>query len=67
MSESLKKLKAEYKKLKHSATSRSAKTKIRSDYLEMKKAIKRADKLLADAEKDNKKLEKKFTKIKFPE
>lgn len=43
------------------------KQKIRSDYLEMKKAIKQADKLLADAEKDNKKLEKKFTKIKFPE
>ena len=67
MSESLKKLKTEYKKLKHTTTSRNAKTKIRSDYLEMKKAIKQADKLLADAEKDNKKLEKKFTKIKFSE
>lgn len=67
MSESLKKLKAEYKMLKHSATSKKEKIKIRSDYLEMKRAIKQADKLLADAEKDNKKLKKKFSRIKFPE
>ena len=67
MSELLKKLKADYKTLKHSATIKKEKTKIRSDYLEMKKAIKQADKLLADAEKDDKKLEKRFSKIKLPE
>ena len=63
MSESIKKLKIDYKIAKKSATNKLERKKIKSDYLEMKKMLKQSDKTLRSGEKGLKKIDKILSKI----
>lgn len=54
MSETLNNLNDQYKQMKKEASSREEKQKIKQDYKEMKTLIKDTDKILKEAEEDNK-------------
>ena len=63
MEDNIKKLNNDYKQMKKEASSREEKQHIKQDYMEMKGLLKDSNKLLKDAEQDQKKWNKVWDKL----